>query len=95
MNAVTTIQSSQAYEIREKLMQLEQALLTADPDMPKYLRTIHRQLKDDAELVTILTEEECSILVRGLKKQTGTEIATKAATKPAKKSLKLISLADL
>lgn len=86
--------SNQAFEIKEKLAQLEAALLTTTPDMPTLLRDIHRNLKQDPELVTLLTEEECSVLVRGLKKQTNTEIATSAVKSP-KKALSKMSVADL
>lgn len=87
--------SDQAYQVKEKLASLEAALLAGSPDMPSLLRDIHRNLGRDPELVTMLTEEECSILVRGLKKQTNTEIATVAIKKTKAKSSKKITLADL
>ena len=87
--------TDQAYEIKEKLANLEQALLSNHPEMPTLLRTIHRQLKADDDLVSILSEEEISILVRGLKVQTKTEIATKAVKSKPKKALKNITLDDL
>jgi hypothetical protein len=77
--------SDQAFEVREKLAQLEAALLDATPNMPLLLRDIHKTLKADPDVVTILSEEECSILVRGLKKQTQTEIAI-GAVKTKKKA---------
>ena len=77
----------QAFEVREKLAQLEASLLEATPNMPSLLRDIHRTLKADPDVVTILTEEECSILVRGLKKQTATEIATTSLKKGGKKAM--------
>ncbi len=76
----------QAFQIREKLALLEQQLLSATPNMPVLLREIHKNLKADPDIVTLLSEEECSILVRGLKKQTATEIATKATKTKAKKA---------
>lgn len=86
--------STQAYEIKEKLAQLEAALLSATPNMPTLLRDIHRSLKADPDVVTILSEEECSILVRGLKKQTATEIAV-GAVKGKKKAQSKMTVADL
>ena len=86
--------TNQAFEVREKLAQLEDALLNATPNMPTLLRDIHRNLKADPEIVTILTEEECSVLVRGLKKQTNTEIAT-SAVKSGKKAISKMTTADL
>lgn len=84
----------QAFAIKEKLAQLEEALLEATPNMPVLLRDIHRELKADPDVVTLLSEEECAILVRGLKKQTSTEIATKAV-KSTKKPAKKITVDDL
>ncbi len=85
----------QAFEAREKLASLEAALLSNDPKMPTILRDIHRTLKNDPDVVTILTEEECSILVRGLKKQTATELATTTMKKKPKKALSKLSVDDL
>lgn len=88
----------QSYEIREKLASLEEALLSSTPNMPSLLRDIHRNLKKDPDVVTLLSEEECSILVRSLKKQTATEIATKAIKSKSgagSKSLKKTTVDDL
>lgn len=84
-----------AYQIREKLASLEQALLSNNPEMPGILRDIHKQLKSDPEIVTILSPEECSVIVRGLKKQTATNIATTAISKSPKKALSKMSVDDL
>jgi len=85
---------NQAYEVREKLAQLEEALLKGTPNMPVLLRDIHSHLKRDPDVVTILSDEECSILVRGLKKQTNTEIAIAATKKPAKKAMSKMTVND-
>lgn len=87
--------TDQAFEVREKLACLEEALLQATPNMPTLLRDIHKQLKADPAIVTILSEEEVSILVRGLKKQTATTIATAVKKAPAKKALSKLTVDDL
>lgn len=84
----------QVTQVREKLLSLEAALLEKLPEMPTILRSIHKQLKADPEVVTLLTEEECSLLVRGLKKQTGAVIAT-AAIKGGKKAMSKMTVEDL
>ncbi len=81
---MNTPASNQAFEVKEKLAALEEALLSSNPEMPSLLRAIHKNLKQDPDIVTLLTEEECSILVRGLKKQTATDIATKSIKAPKK-----------
>ena len=90
-----TVETNQAYQVREKLAALEQALLSGTPNMPTLLRDIHRTLKEDPDIVTILTDQECSVIVRGLKKQTSTEIATSAVKKAPKKALKQMTILDL
>lgn len=92
---MNTPANSQAYEVKEKLAQLEVALLEDTPSMPSLLRDIHRTLKADPDTVTLLSEEECCILVRGLKKQTATEIATTAAKKKPKKAISKMTIDDL
>lgn len=87
--------TDQAFEVREKLASLEQSLLDGTPNMATLLRDIHRTLKADPDVVTLLSEEDCSILVRGLKKQTATEIATTATKKKGGKSLKNMTVGDL
>ena len=79
------------FEIKEKLAALEEALNEKLPSIPTLLQDIHRQLKKDSDLVTILSEEECATIIRGLKKQTATEIVTTSL----KKSKKKITIADL
>lgn len=85
------------FDIKSKLALLEESLLAANPNMPVVLREIHSILKKDPEVVTILSEEDVSLIVRGLKKQTNTEIATKVAKKKmgSKKALSKITVDDL
>lgn len=66
----------QSYELKEKVADLQGKLLSLHPEMPTLLRTIHTQLSQDPELVTVLTEEEIGIIVRGLSVQMKTEITT-------------------
>lgn len=81
-------------QIQEQIAQLKEALIASNPGMPTMLRTIHKALQADKDIVTLLTPEEVGILVSGLMKQTNTVIAT-AATKKTTKSLKGITLGDL
>lgn len=85
---------NQAFEVREKLAQLEAALLSNTPNMATLLQDIHRTLKSDPDVVTLLSEEDCSILVRGLKKQTNTEIAVAAIKKKPKKAMSKMTTSD-
>lgn len=88
--------SEQVYQVKEKLADLEGRLLATSPGLPTLLREIWVNLKKDADLVTILSPEECNILVRGLEKQTNVEMATvtiKSGTKG--KALKNITLDDI
>ena len=98
MNTTTTVPTSnpQAFEVQEKLAQLESMLTNEVPNISTLLRDIHRTLKQDPDVVTILSEEECSILVRGLKQQTNTIISTGAIKKAkTKKAMSKMTVADL
>lgn len=88
-------ESNQAVEIHNNLLSLEQALIADTPKMPELLRTIHKQLKADPDVVTVLSDEECAILVKGLKKVTATSIAVTARKAPTKKALSKLTVDDL
>lgn len=84
-----------AEQVKEKLAEVEVCLTDRTPGLAGLLRTIHTQLKKDPEIVTLLSEEDCAILVNGLKEYTKTEISTRAVKKKGGKSLKQMTLADL
>lgn len=66
---------TQHQQISAKISQLKQQLLEQHPQMPLLLREIHKNLKEDPAVVTLLAEEEIAIIVSGLEKQTMTSIA--------------------
>lgn len=73
-------QPTEGFEVREKVAELSTLLLSKHPKMPVLLREIHTALRAQPENVTLLSEEEISVIVNGLKIQTGVEFA-QAATK--------------
>jgi len=73
-----------------KLASLQEAILAAHPTLPILLQQIHKQLKTDPAIVTLLSEEDIGIIVSGLKQQTKTEIAASSLKK--KVSLKAATL---
>lgn len=81
-------------QIKEKVLSLQEALLSQHPTMPTLLRDIWQTLKANPEQVTLLEEEDIGVIVNGLKQQTKVEIAT-TALKTKTKSIKQLSLADL
>ena len=82
-------------QIQMQVAELQAALLSAHPTLPTLLQQIHAALKADPENVTLLSEEEISVIIQGLSKQTQTAIATSVATKKSGKALKSIGVADL
>lgn len=86
---------TQAEQIHGKILEIEEALLSNNPGLPLMLRTIHTAIREDHDTVTILSEEEISILVRGLMKQTATVIASEATAKKAGKALKNMTADDI
>ncbi len=87
--------TDQVYQVKEKLAELEQKLLATTPGMPTLLRDIHNNLKKDPDLVTILSPEDCNILVRGLIKQTNIELAATTIKKKGGKAISKMTVADL
>lgn len=85
---------SQADQLREKVLELQQALLSSNPMMPQLLRHIHTQLRMEPELVTMLAPEEIGTICQGMQKQTMSVIATAAAKSKTKKATQL-TLEDL
>lgn len=81
-------------QMKERALKLQSLIALNHPTMPVLLREIHTQIKADPELVTLADEETINLIVRGLIKQTGVEIAT-AVAKSKTKSVKQITLADL
>lgn len=84
-----------AEQVQEKLIEMEEVVKTNTPGLPTLLRTVHTLLKKDPEVVTLLSESDCNILVEGLKEHTKIELATKAMKSKPKKSLKSTGLEDL
>lgn len=80
-------------ELQMKISSLQAAIHSAHPTMPILLKEIHTILKNDPTNVTLLSEEEISVIVSGLKQQTKTEITQSTLKK--KTSLKNVGLADL
>ena len=79
-------------DLQMRIASLESAILATHPTLPVILREIHKQLRDDPAIVTLMTPEEIRVVVSGLKLQTKVEI-TQAAVK--KRIPKNISLMDL
>jgi len=85
MNEVKSI--TEGFELKEKVGQLSQLILDKHPKMPTLLREIHTTLRQYPEQVTLLTEEEISVIVSGLAVQTNTAFVEKATKPAAAKSL--------
>jgi hypothetical protein len=83
-----------AEQLKESVLSLQAALLDGHPQMPTLLQQIHRKLKEDPTIVTILDEDDIGIIVAGLSKQTQTTIAT-SLSKSKAKTIKSIGIGDL
>lgn len=73
-------QIPEGFELKNKIAELSELLLSKHPKMPVLLREIHTTLRAQPENVTLLDESEIAVIVNGLKVQTGVEFAA-AATK--------------
>ena len=83
------------YAIKEKVLNLEKALLDEHPTMPMLLREIHELIKADPEQVTILKEEDLLVIImKALQVQTRVTI-TASRPKSGKAALAKVSLDDI
>ena len=83
-----------AYNIKERIAKLDDMLEHQLPDIASQLREIHSLLKEDEEVVTLLSPEEINVIIRDLMKQTSTTI-TASVAKRKTKALKQMTLEDL
>lgn len=77
-----------------KLNSLQEAIHTQHPTMPVLLMQIHKQLRNDPELVTLLNEDAIGVVVKGLQIHTKTELVSQVMkeTKPGRKKATAISV---
>ena len=76
----------QGFELKSKVAELEQCLLSRHPRMPVLLQEIWKTLREQPENVTLASEEDIRTIVNGLKQQTGVEFAASAIKGSAAKS---------
>lgn len=85
--------------ISSRIKQLSESILSSHPQMPIQLREIHKNLKEDPAIVTLLSEEEICVVVNGLERQTNTFIAASMSpaktSAAAKKALSKVTSSDL
>ncbi len=79
-------------DLQMRIASLESAILATHPTLPVILREIHKQLRDDPAIVTLMTPEEIRVVVSGLKVQTKVEITQAAVKKRLPKSISLMDL---
>jgi len=70
-------------QVSERLLALQQAILSRHPTMPTILQEVWKNLKAQPENVTLLTEEQMAVVVSGLEVQTNVSLA-QATTKASK-----------
>lgn len=92
-----TSQAFQHDRVLGRIEELKTALDDSLPNMPNILQDIHKSLRDDPEIVTLLSEEEISVIVKGLEKHEDTVIVAKSAKKKTggRKATKKITADDL
>lgn len=61
---------------KEKLMQLEEALNLDSPGFAYKLRDVHQAMAKQPDVVTILSEDEIALVVKGLSKMKGVVLGT-------------------
>jgi hypothetical protein len=91
--------SPQQDQLLQRLGYVENALLSADPQMKQHLAEIHKLLIGYEELVHLLSEEQIGIIMAAQQKLTNTSLvaAVSAASKKASVAKKAgqLTLGDL
>lgn len=77
---------SPGFELKEKVAALSQIILNKHPSLPTLLSEIHKTIKANPDQVTLLSEEEISVIVDGLEHQTKTFLVESISKPAAKKS---------
>jgi len=80
------------FELAEKLASLENLIKEKHPRMPTLLQEIHSALRQQPENVILLSEEEISSIVEGLKIQTGVAFAQAAVAGKGSSKKKFITV---
>lgn len=71
-----------------EMAELQQQLENNVPGFANKLRDIHVKLRNDPNIVTLLTDEEIGVIVAGLEKHTNVQIVAPAAIKASKRAAK-------
>lgn len=71
----------EAVSFKNMLLELEDKLNNRVDNFPYLLRDIHQHLRRDPEIVTVLSDEEIGLIIRGIKTMTGTVLGTSATAK--------------
>lgn len=79
--------------VRNKIYALQSALEERVPNIKTYLADIHKTLAEDPEVVTALSEEEISTVVKGLMQYANLEIPVSKTARKNKKTP--VTAADL
>jgi len=83
-----------AEQVSAKIIELQERLLAKHPTMPVLLREIHKELLANPDVVTLLSNEERSVIISGLENYTRTDliVATKGSSKKAISKMTLVDL---
>jgi hypothetical protein len=82
-------------QLLARLDSLEQALLSADPQLPGHLKAIHQQLHQQSELLHLLKPEQIGPIMAAMQKLTGIKLVQEAVKAPSKGRAPKISASDI
>lgn len=83
-------------KIKMRCAELEQKLALNDPTFRNILKEIHENIRKQPELIYVLKDEEIAVIVSGLSKHTGIEIAAvKVKEKISKKAAANLTADDV
>lgn len=93
--AADVTQNIDHIEFLSKMNALQEAIHKQHPTMPVLLMQIHKQLKADPEIVTLLSEEAIGVIVKGLQIQTKTELVSTVVKQSKARDKKTVLTAEM
>lgn len=89
------VRAAATHPIAMEMAELESALNQQVPGFHTILRDIHIKLREDPNTVTLLSEDEIALIVKGLERHANVTLTAKAAKPTARAKKTPISATDL
>lgn len=87
-NASLEEQAFASKDLNDRIKQLEDTLAKSDPMFRTHLVAIHKQTREQEELVHLLSDDQLRIIFASLQKYTGVQLTKEIVTKKTRSKTK-------